>query len=197
MSHFKDFLQNNYAAQKLVETENPKNQEFICNSTKSWTNRHTGTNFAERNKLNSNQILFADFGFCYTPELAYAHPGLLLKYDNRLCKILPITSNARIVGSAYHPVINPAGNKSYYLIPLGTCNLTRDSAIHVTQLRTISESRIISIIDEKGLSLSEYENIKLATFKDCFNDFYHKIGILESEIARLQAEIIAISEKTP
>ena len=185
---FIEYLKNCFEANKIVEKYNIKDQNFACNAQKTWNSRHSGLIFQQRSYLKYNQILFVEFGFGYSPELSYSHPCLLLSYDNRLCKVVPITSSPTVVHNAYHPVINPSGNRAYYLLPNGTCNLTKESALYIKQTRTISDSRIIKIIDANGLPQDMYSDIRKLVFKDIFEDISYSYHKLQEENEKLSEE---------
>lgn len=184
--NFQDYLKTCFDGEKLVESFDSKEQDFAYNAQRTWNSRHTGISFSSRNNLKYNQILFVEFGFGYSPELSYSHPCLLLSYNNKLCKVIPITSSNRVVSTAYHPASNPSGNKAYYLLPQGICELSKASALYVKQIRTISESRIIKIIDSNGLPASVYSEIRQFVFEDVFEDISYKYNKLQKENEELK-----------
>lgn len=194
MMDFKDYLNENYKTIKVIENEDDKHKEMYTKSVLTWNKRRTGVSFAQNNILKYNQIVFVDFGFAFVPEMAFGHPAILLRYDNRLCKVLPITSTSNKVRDAYHPSINPHGKKAYYLIPKGTCNLQKDSCALVKQLRTISESRILRVIDVNGLPKDMYSSIRQLALEDVFPDIAYKVKHLEQERDALQSKINMMSE---
>ena len=185
---FINYLKSCFDTEKLVEGFNAKDQAFVANAQKTWNLRQHGMVFSNRALLKYNQILFVEFGFGYSPELSYSHPCLLLSYDNRICKVVPITSSSKVVSSAYHPTINPNGNKSYYLLPNGICALSKPSALHIRQIRSISESRIIKMIDPNGLPLETYKDIRAQVFKDVFADYSYSYQKLIEENKALTEE---------
>ena len=195
MNSFDGLLKEEYIFSKYAESRDPKEQNFFFYSEKTWNQRKSGLQFSEQSDLKSNQIIFVELGKSYSPELAYAHPCLLLNYNDRLCKILPITSSNSITSRAYHPVINPSGTKTYFLIPANTCALTKDSAVYVRQYKTISESRIIKYIDKNGLPIDMYKAIRDLAFKDCFDDFHYKIAMLQRDNIKLKDEIETLKQE--
>ena len=191
---FVDYLKCCFDAEKLVEIFNVKDQKFACDAQKTWNNRHVGSLFINRAQLRYNQILFVEFGFGYSPELSYSHPCLLLSYDNKLCKVVPITSSNKIVNVAFHPVLNPSGNKAFFLLPTGTCGLSKPSALYIRQVRTISESRIIKIIDANGLPKDLYTEIRNLVFADIFPDIFYKQQKLIEENQNLKTKIATLNK---
>lgn len=190
MDWFVKSLEETYKLDKQVESSTEKDKRFMCQSLQSWNARHNGVPFLDRGQLKYNQILFIDFGFSYSPELAFSHPCLLLSYNNRLCSVLPITSSNRIVTNAYHPSINPAGNKAHYLLPVGTSLLSKPSAVYVKQFRTISESRIIKFIDKNGLPMDLYKDIRNSAFTNSFPDKQYALEKCQEELTK-QKELVS------
>ena len=67
------------------------------------------------------------------------HHGIL---KNHRCVVLPCTSNIEKFENAYHPVYNKHGNKSFYRLYVKNGGLEKNTAVDITQIRTISFGRI-------------------------------------------------------
>ena len=181
MGIFGDFLEENYHTLKVVSSVPDDEKEQIRKSTKTWNNRRKHTVFADRAKLQSGQILWIDFGRAFEPEMAYTHPSLLLSYENKMCKVLPITSNTKRFKNAYHPEDNPTGDKLQYFVKAGECSLPKDSVILIEQLRTLSESRIIRIDDVNPIAQDIYGEITQILFEHLFPQFALQKGTVQMQ----------------
>ena len=121
---------------------NVNEQIRISKSIISWINNYSKTGFSDEDNLKVKQIIYVDFGLSITPEMAYCHPALVLKVENHRCVVLPCTSNIEKFENAYHPVYNKHGNKSFYRLYVKNGGLEKNTAVDITQIRTISFGRI-------------------------------------------------------
>ena len=192
---FNDFLFYSYEGATIAKQETQKNQNFMAKSLERWTKRRNWYKFQNQNALRHNQIIFVEFGYSYSPELAYQHPALVLAKNNLFCKVLPITSNEDKFRLAYHPIENPNGQKTYYRLPKGLCNLEKDSVILINQIKTISCGRIISIIDTAGLPNDIYKEVRFLSLEDAFPGIGFKMASLERMNLEMQEKIALLEEK--
>ncbi len=158
-----------------------KEFNFVTISNTNWITRKNRTSFNHENDLAPRRIIFMDFGHRYSPELAYTHPALIIGKKNNFLLVLPISSSPSKVSVAYHPTINPNGNKKYYLLKSGEGGLTLDSVVILTEILTISYGRIISLYSLNGINQSDYINIRKMSFANTFPNESRKMYNLEKE----------------
>lgn len=179
----------------IIKVQNYSNieQGSISDYLKLWISNKNSTYFCDENKLKTKQIIFVDFGLSQTPEMGYSHPALIIAIKNHNCTVIPCTSNLSKVNIAYHPIKNSKGTKTYYLLCAGNGGLSKNTAVDISQIRTISFSRIIKIFDTKGIDSTDYQHITELSFHHHFNYYQMKIKNLNKENSKLQMKLILIN----
>lgn len=167
---------------------NVNEQIRISKSVISWINNYSKTGFSDENNLKAKQIIYVDFGLSITPEMAYCHPALVLKVENHRCVVLPCTSNIEKFENAYHPAYNQYGNKSFYRLYTKNGGLQKNTAVDITQIRTISFGRIKKIFDIQGIELQDFKNIIFLAHSRFFNYENQKIIYQTNDITKLKKE---------
>lgn len=167
---------------------NNNEQLRISKSISNWTRNYSRNSFINEGSLKARQIIFVDFGLCITPEMAYYHPALILKVENHRCVVLPCTSNTSKFNEAYHPIYNQEGNKSFYRLYAGNGGLLKDTAVDITQIRTISFGRIKNIFEIQGIDLQDFKNIVSSAHSRFFNYEHRKIEYQFNDINHLKKE---------
>ena len=93
-------------------------------------------------------VCWIQWGNNLEPEMSYKHMGIIYKVDNKHVYAFPITtlnSNNIQITNAYHPILNPNGNKMYIQINAYDYSfLQHDSVIKMTELKMLSKKRILS-----------------------------------------------------
>lgn len=138
-----------------------------------------------RDSVKVGDIFYAELGNCYKPELAYAHPVVILEEIGGLVLVAPVTTSEEIVKSAYHPINNPEGNKFFRKVGKED-NFDNECAIVLSNIKTISKGRLI----EKKGSLKDISNenslfveIKLKAFELFFpKQFIQYRNIMDENI---------------
>lgn len=167
---------------------NRSEQLRISKSISNWTRNYSRDSFIDEDSLKARQIIFVDFGLCITPEMAYYHPALILKVENHRCVVLPCTSNESKFDEAYHPIYNQEGNKSFYRLYANNGGLLKNTAIDITQIRTISFGRIKTIFDIQGIELEDFKNVVSLAHSRFFNYEHRKIEYQFNDINNLRKE---------
>ncbi|MCG5252190.1 hypothetical protein MCW62_12775 [Brevibacillus agri] len=147
----------------------------------------------------------------YNPELAYAHPVVVLEEVGALVLIVPVTTSSDMVTAAYHPVDNPNGNKLLWRV-YSTDGFSKTGAVILSNMRTISKGRLL---DKKGglhgisNPRSLFVEIKTKCFEICFpkqyitqlkleklvEDLTDDKKRLEKQIEDLQKELVELRAK--
>lgn len=179
--------------QKLTEEE----MAFFIISMQNWIIRRNYTNYINKvdndNTINIGEIFLADLGIAYKPEIAYKHPVIVIEKIKGYVLIVPTTSSADTLASAYHPVDNPNGDKKYLKLKATEDGVEKDCVAILTHIKTISKGRLIS---KKGkISDCMFNIIKDRTFyysyPRIYADYYkksEKISSLELELKTLKEE---------
>ena len=186
------------AIEKFIHSINNANNdevEKIGNSITNWGFKRGSAYFVNESDLKKGQIIFTDFGLNYKPEMAYRHPSVIMKVKNHMCTVHPCTSNNSKVSKAYHPIYNPRGSRSYYLLKAGEGGLSKDTAVILGQILTISVGRIIQIYDINGLDSTVFANVCKESFKMNYEYQHHQMERLEKENSILKMQINAKIDK--
>ena len=145
-------------------------------------------------------ILEVELGFAYKPETPYRHSALVIKEYKDKVLIVPSTSNKTFVKSAYHPIDNPSGNKSYRKVGKSD-GFDHDCVLALDDFKTISKNRIISTCGSIDVDSDDclYKEIRRTLLYTIFNEetseFEQRIENLNDEIAKKQEEIHKQKEK--
>lgn len=186
------------AIEKFINSINNANNdeaEKIGTSITNWGFKREAAYFGNENDLKKGQIIYTDFGLNYKPEMAYNHPSIIIKVKNHMCTVHPCTSNPSKVSKAYHPVFNPKGSKSYYLLKAGEGGLLRDTAVILGQIHTVSVGKIIQIYDTRGLESAVFADICKESFKINYEYQHHQMEKLKKENSLLKMQIYAKRNK--
>ncbi len=145
-------------------------------------------------------IFYADLGIGYKPELAYAHPVVILEEIRGFYLVLPVSTSVDHLTKAFHPTDRPNGVK-YLRKVLRTDGegFQEDSAIIISNMRTISPGRLHgskkgalkNITDPSSL----FAEIKEKAFKLAFPKYFTQIENLKQEKEILEAKNVEL-EKT-
>lgn len=158
------------------------------------TNKHTGFDYSISYKV--GDVCWIEFGDNLTPEMALNHMGIIFrKENNQTYFVLPITtpkSGNSLHINAYHPVINPSGNKRFRRLIQSECGfLAHDSVVKCMEPKLISVKRIISKIGTIQTDSELYKDIVNCTFSYLFAEQSYNLQNIKKENSLLKMTIEA------
>lgn len=155
-------------------------------------NKHTGFDYSISYRL--GDVCWIEFGDNLTPEMALNHMGIIFrKENNQTYYILPITTpknNNVLHRNAYHPIINPSGNKRFRRLLKTECSfLAHDSLIKCMEPKLISVKRIISKVGNIQTNSELFNDIIDCTFFYLFPEYSYELQNIKKENSLLKMQL--------
>jgi hypothetical protein len=175
---------------------------YIIMSMQNWVTRKDFTRANGNGQVNAGEIYFADLGIGYKPEMAYTHPVIVLEKIGAYAFVVPTTTSSTSLRDAYHPTDNSTGNKKLRKVLLTEESFTEDCAIILSNVRTISQGRLLTKIgDMKNINdpNSTFVEIKDKAMQLCFprqvTTFKTQIEALTNELEQTKTNSKAEYDK--
>jgi mRNA-degrading endonuclease toxin of MazEF toxin-antitoxin module len=189
----------------LIDDSNNMKEDELAMLTMSLQSWYYRKNFRTcRVPVNLGSIFLADLGNCYSPELAYIHPVVILEMIGSLALIVPTSSSPNTVTTAYHPVDNPAGN-SFCRKVKPVDGFQNECALLLTNIRTISQGRLLDCVGQLN-NINDPNSLFVEIKQKCFEMCFPKQNInllketqengeLKNKIDELTKENLELLEK--
>ncbi len=126
---------------------------MIINSLNRWQYKKIQLNQLNHSEVAAGDIVMVDLGLCYTPELSYGHPALVLEAWAGLIFIVPATSSPSGLEQAYHPTDNPSGRWYYRKVEVSD-GFSHDCVLILNNAKIISKFSILSRVGRLTCNLS-------------------------------------------
>lgn len=141
---------------------------MITNSLNRWQDKKSSINIQN---VSAGDIVMADLGLNYAPELSYAHPVVILEELKDIMLVIPATSSNKKLAQGYHPIDNPNGKWFYRKVGLSD-GFAHDCVLLLSNIRIISKTSILSPIGRLTCDMSDknqlYREIKNTILKRFF-----------------------------
>lgn len=179
----------------LIHIRNSNLKVKVLSSLNHYTkNKHTGFDYSISYKL--GDVCWIEFGDNLAPEMALNHMGIVFrKENNQTYFVLPITTpknSNSLHRNAYHPIINPFGNKRFRRLLQSECSfLAHDSVVKCMEPKLISVKRIISKAGSIQPNSELYKDIVECTFSYLFAEQSYNFQNIKKENSLLKMTIEA------
>lgn len=134
-----------------VDAWSASEMAMITNSLNRWQDKKSLLN---PQQVSIGDILLVDLGLCYSPELSYGHPALVLEKWKNLIFVIPATSSSSKLEQAYHPIDNPTG-KWYYRKVSASDGFAHDCVLIINNAKIISKTSILSPMGKLTCNLQD------------------------------------------
>lgn len=179
----------------LIHIHNNNLKVKILSALNHYTaNKHTGFDYSVSYRV--GDVCWIEFGDNLTPEMALNHMGIIFrKENNQTYFVLPITTpknSNSLHRNAYHPIINPSGNKRFRRLLQSECTfLAHDSLVKCMEPKLISVKRIISKVGIIQTNSELYKDIVNCTFSYLFAEQSYNFQNVQKENSLLKMTIEA------
>lgn len=138
-------------------------------------------------------VCWIEFGNNLNPEMAYKHMGIVIRNDNPLYYVLPITtknSSNRLHCNAYHVIDNPEGNHEFVLLKAEDYTfLDHDSVVKASEIKAVSVKRILSRCGGIDTSSELYKTLMKFSIKRLFPTFDYELNLMKKENSLLKMKL--------